>query len=224
MAAALPIQAVIRHEAKSHSSLGGAILDKTLVAATNWLELSTLTYTLDGAEDNPRTWDIAERTTRSADASADAVLVIATMSVTDDVPRILLVKQFRPPMNAVCVELPAGLIDAGESPGEAALRELKEETGFTGSVTSVGVAQCLSPGLSSETVISVTVAIDGQKSAGQALAESESIEVISVPVLRLREALAHMERNEMCAVHAALGNLAIGIEMGHASQMRLARK
>ena len=32
---------------------------------------------------------------------------------------------------AVTVELPAGLIDAGETAAEAAVRELKEETGYT---------------------------------------------------------------------------------------------
>ena len=40
--------------------------------------------------------------------------------------------QFRPPIEKLSIELPAGLIDPGESAGEAALRELKEETGYTG--------------------------------------------------------------------------------------------
>ena len=33
-------------------------------------------------------------------------------------------------MNAISVEFPAGLIDQGESPEQAALRELAEETGY----------------------------------------------------------------------------------------------
>jgi 8-oxo-dGTP pyrophosphatase MutT (NUDIX family) len=33
-------------------------------------------------------------------------------------------------VDSVCVELPAGLVDPGETPQEAALRELKEETGY----------------------------------------------------------------------------------------------
>lgn len=33
------------------------------------------------------------------------------------------------------IEVPAGLIDAGESPEQAAVRELKEETGYVGKVT-----------------------------------------------------------------------------------------
>ena len=43
---------------------------------------------------------------------------------------ILLVKQYRPAIERDALELPSGLIDAGESPAEAAARELLEETGY----------------------------------------------------------------------------------------------
>jgi ADP-ribose pyrophosphatase len=49
-------------------------------------------------------------------------------------PEILLQKQFRPPVAKVCIEIPAGLVDAGESPEVCAVRELKEETGYVGEV------------------------------------------------------------------------------------------
>jgi 8-oxo-dGTP pyrophosphatase MutT (NUDIX family) len=50
-------------------------------------------------------------------------------------PEIILQKQYRPPLNKVVIEVPAGLIDAGETPEQAAVRELKEETGYVGTVT-----------------------------------------------------------------------------------------
>jgi ADP-ribose pyrophosphatase len=52
-------------------------------------------------------------------------------------PEVILQKQFRPPINKVTIEVPAGLVDAGESWDQSALRELKEETGFIGKVIDV---------------------------------------------------------------------------------------
>lgn len=50
-------------------------------------------------------------------------------------PEVLLQKQFRPPLDKIVIEVPAGLIDAGETAEEAAVRELKEETGYVGTVS-----------------------------------------------------------------------------------------
>ena len=41
-----------------------------------------------------------------------------------------LVRQFRPTVEMVTLELPGGHVDEGESPEEAARKELQEETGF----------------------------------------------------------------------------------------------
>jgi 8-oxo-dGTP pyrophosphatase MutT (NUDIX family) len=44
---------------------------------------------------------------------------------------IVLVKQYRYPVDAVTLELPGGVINDGEDPMLAALRETQEETGYT---------------------------------------------------------------------------------------------
>ena len=44
--------------------------------------------------------------------------------------KVIMEKQFRKPVEGVVFELPAGKMDEGEKPEEAALRELREETGF----------------------------------------------------------------------------------------------
>jgi len=48
-----------------------------------------------------------------------------------------LQKQFRPPISKVVIEIPAGLVDEGESAAESAVRELKEETGYVGTAAEV---------------------------------------------------------------------------------------
>jgi ADP-ribose pyrophosphatase len=57
----------------------------------------------------------------------DSVAIVATTPGNT----ILLVRQYRPAVAAVTLELPAGHIEPGETPEQAARRELLEETGYT---------------------------------------------------------------------------------------------
>lgn len=67
---------------------------------------------------------------------ADYVAVVAlTQHQT-----VLLVRQFRSAVQKRTLELPAGHVDAGESPEQAAIRELEEETGYqTQRIELIGV-------------------------------------------------------------------------------------
>lgn len=51
-------------------------------------------------------------------------------AVTDD-GQLVMVRQYRKPAERVMLEVPAGKIDPGEEPFDAAVRELREETGYT---------------------------------------------------------------------------------------------
>ena len=44
--------------------------------------------------------------------------------------KLILVRQYRYPWQTASWELPSGIIDPGESPENAAIREIREETGF----------------------------------------------------------------------------------------------
>jgi 8-oxo-dGTP pyrophosphatase MutT (NUDIX family) len=61
----------------------------------------------------------------------------------------VLQKQWRAPADAVVIEIPAGLMDPGETAEACALRELREETGYVGEVMegSFGVSPVMFNGL-----------------------------------------------------------------------------
>lgn len=48
---------------------------------------------------------------------------------------MLLQKQYRPPLDKIVIEVPAGLIDPGETAEQCAVRELMEETGYVGTAS-----------------------------------------------------------------------------------------
>lgn len=58
---------------------------------------------------------------------ADGAAILAV----DAEDRVLLVRQLRPAVGQILLELPAGIVESGEDPAECARRELREETGFT---------------------------------------------------------------------------------------------
>ena len=55
----------------------------------------------------------------------------AVLAAVTDEGKMVMVRQFRNPAQRVVFEVPAGKIDPGEDPEVTAVRELKEETGYT---------------------------------------------------------------------------------------------
>ena len=74
--------------------------------------------------------------------------VVIVPVTTDD--HVLLVRQWRHAADQHLIELPAGLIDPGESVEETARRELREETGHEAGEVSVLGTAFLSPGFTDE--------------------------------------------------------------------------
>ena len=98
--------------------------------------------------------------------------------------KIVMLRQYRYPLDAWLYELPAGLIDEGETASEAAVREMKEETGLTftpyeGGNPSFRRPVYLGAGLTDETSTSVFGYADGEIS-GRFRESTESIEVLLV--------------------------------------------
>ena len=91
-------------------------------------------------------WQFAERRKGKS--------AVAILAVTDD-DRILFVEQFRRPVDARVIDVPAGLVgDDGndDDPGSTAKRELEEETGYVCANVEWLTTVSTSPGITSETV------------------------------------------------------------------------
>ncbi|HDS1581139.1 NUDIX hydrolase [uncultured Stenotrophomonas sp.] len=121
------------------------------------------------------TWEYSERT----HAGGLAAIIIA---VTPE-DNVLFVEQFRVPLQAPTIEMPAGLvgdIDAGESIEVSAVRELEEETGWTADHAEVLMIGPTSSGASNEKIAFVRATGLRRIGAGGG-DDSEDITVHEIP-------------------------------------------
>ena len=148
------------------------ILNRETIASGGWISLQKVTYL--GHDGKTRDWECAARV-----HSQGAVMMIP---VTKPGDKLIVIRQFRPPTGRLVYEFPAGLINPGEDPVETAIRELKEETGYVGTVDYCSPRVFTSPGLSSEFVhlVRMTVDLDAQKDLATHFDESEYIETFLV--------------------------------------------
>ncbi|OAL69463.1 ADP-ribose pyrophosphatase [Trichophyton violaceum] len=196
-----------------------------------WIGLVKRTYTDPNGV--TRTWEAAERLTRS-DSAIDGVGIVTILSKPSG-PELLLQKQYRPPIDMVTIEIPAGLVDAGETAEECAVRELREETGYVGVVQQKGPIlyngflggnienrpltekSNSDPGFCNTNMNMVHVRVDMSLPENQnpkpKLEDDEFIESFSIPLAKLFEETKRLEREEGYAIDAHVGTLAEGIEM-----------
>ena len=106
------------------------------LVADGWIKKYVLTYTMpDGSpyeyesasRKNPKAYRQAlEANAAGQPTTADAVSIVPQ---TPD-GKLLLIREFRYPLNSWCIAFPAGLMEPGESLAECVDRELREETGY----------------------------------------------------------------------------------------------
>ena len=92
---------------------------------------------------------------------------------------VALVRQYRHPAHRYLLEVPAGSVDEGESPEDAAARELEEELGFRAGMLEKLIEFFVSPGFCEEKMW-VYLATDLTETAQQ-LDDDEIVEVVRVP-------------------------------------------
>jgi 8-oxo-dGTP pyrophosphatase MutT (NUDIX family) len=202
----------------------------TTVASTKWLALQTLQWT--DQDGKTRFWDVATRTTKQKDSRdnssrADAVVIIPLLrrSATDHQNiDTLLVRQYRPPVGQTTVEFPAGLIDKDETVEQAAIRELREETGYVGEACTVppipSRALCMSPGLTDESVHVVIVEVDlsNPYNHGTPKPQLDEGEHCVVQRVKLQDGLKMLLDQGTAMPIMGLYLFALGYELGAASR------
>lgn len=147
-------------------------------------------------------WDFVRR------PNSDAAVGILAVTPDDE---IVLVEQFRIPMQARVIELPAGLVGdeeefAGESLAETARRELLEETGYRAGSMNPLISGPTSSGMTSESthLFHATGLVREHPGGGVA---GENIIVHHVPLSAIRLWLSAQEGEGKIIdfkIHAAL--------------------
>ena len=155
------------------------ITKREQVTQLPFVNLFEATYEHKGKE---RKWTYVSRST-SEPGQCDAVMVVGG---TKD-GRIVLIKQHRVPVDDYIIEFPAGLIDAGETAEEAAIREFKEETGMeVTKIVMVSPSTYNSAGLTDETVTMVFAEVEGIPST-DLNEDTEDIEILVLDREQVKE-------------------------------------
>ena len=135
----------------------------------------------------PEAEEIAHEAEAAPKPAPDAVSIVART------PRdtLVMIREFRYPLNSWCIGFPAGLVDPGEDIITCAIRELEEETGYTAvegtmprALPQVGYS---STGLTDETV--QIVFVEAERAGDARLEHSELIEMFELPIADIRNFL-----------------------------------
>ena len=162
------------------------IMDKKPLWTGNFLRTVLIKYSAHCNSSNAvetRDWESVERVNCSG--------IVGIVPVTDS-GEIILIRQFRPPVNGYVIELPAGLCDMGEALEDAAKRELIEETGYSACSMRFLVKGPMSSGSSSE-MLNVFVATDLTYVGIGTRDETENIEVLKIHAENCASALLQMQ-------------------------------
>lgn len=129
-------------------------------------------------------------------SKCDGVMILP---VTED-GEVIILKQYRPVINDYLYELPAGIVDPGETIEEAAKRELFEETGLKcKSYELILKPSYSSVGITDETTAVVKMIVGGEITKDN-LEENEEIEVIKLK----KEDIKEFVKNHNFSIKGAL--------------------
>jgi len=180
-----------------------------------WVSLKKINW--QDQNGKKKVWETADRRTRGH-SGIDAVAILALIrSKTHAFPlSTVIIEQYRPPIGKFIIELPAGLIDEGETPEQAAVRELWEETGYRAErIIESSAVLVNDPGMSTANMKLVTVDVPlkaDMESPKQNLEDGEVIVRRVIEVRNLSKELKEYEKKGYI-VDARLSHFATGLDL-----------
>ncbi|QQZ10960.1 NUDIX hydrolase [Heyndrickxia vini] len=124
---------------------------------------------------------------------------VAVLAVTNQ-NKIILVEQFRKPMDKAIIEIPAGKLEPGEEPIITAARELEEETGYECEALEHIISFYTAPGFADEILHLYFAKGLKKKEHPKSADEDEFVELMEVT---LEEAVKLVEQQKICDAKTA---------------------
>jgi ADP-ribose pyrophosphatase len=174
----MPDQSLTDHDSQPEAAW--RLVDSTVIGTSPRADVFATTYQLPDGSLRPNYLVVHERS---------GTLVVAIT----DTNHLLLVGQYRAPVNTFLWELPAGALEGGDAnPLERASAELLEETGFTATEWHDLGTFHAAPHRSTETDHGY-LALGAHRAADQHLDPGESVRVRLVPMADVDQMLARGE-------------------------------
>ena len=113
--------------------------------------------------------------------------------------KIVLLKHFRKPVEEILIEIPAGGVMKGETPIDAAARELEEETGLVAKNLNYLIMSYSSPGYTTE---KIHFFISDEIEISEHERDDEAIEVLEMSLDEIKEKIDNLEIKEAKTIMA----------------------
>lgn len=178
-------------------------IKRQTIASGKFISLNKVSFIDEKGKE--REWETADRV-NNTEAVCLFTLLVPSL-------RYVFIRQYRPAIGKYVIEFPAGLVDKDESYSQAALRELKEETGYSGNIIYQSSPVLSSAGLSSEKVVILRINVDENAPENQNpkrdLDEDENIDVFLIKKNDINEFLT-IQQNEGCMLSSRMVSFLLG--------------
>lgn len=194
----------------------GKIKEITTLVETKFISLYNIKYLNKSKKE--KSWIVASRKSKDVlegiylNNEKDKVDAVIICAYHKEKNKLVIIKEFRVPINKYIYELPAGLVDSDDDNFEkTVIRELKEETGLDVVEIKKDLSSnqvYLSPGMTDESAAFVYCICEGEVSKDY-LEDDEDIEAILVSQEEAKEILKNEETPLDIRVYLALQSFAL---------------